>query len=116
MRRPLALSLAAGLLLAGTFATAASAAGPIGASTPTVTTQSQSVANDPAGQDLQSGLQQGSQSQTGLDTEQTVAKTPEASSSSEATTAADPAGGPNQNVQQGLQSQSGGPDGAAGGQ
>jgi len=106
LRKPLAWSLAAGLLLAGSVATGAYAAGPSGTSTPSVTTQTQ--------QDVQSGVQQGSQSQTGLDTEQTVAETPEADS--QTASAVDPAGGPDQNLQQGSQLQSGGQDEAAGGQ
>lgn len=113
MRKPLAWSLAAGLLLAGSVATGAYAAGP-SVSTPSVTTQAQSTVNDPAGQNIQSGVQQGSESQTGLDTEKSVAEAPEADA--QATTAVDPAGGPDLNVQQGLQSQSGAQDGAAGGQ
>lgn len=115
MRKPLVWSLAAGLLLAGSVATGAYAAGPSGTSTPSVTTQTQTTATTQTQQDVQSGVQAGSQSQTGLDTEQAVAKTPEADSQA-AASAVDPAGGPNQNVQQGAQLQSGGQDGTAGGQ
>ena len=114
MRKPLAWSLAAGLLLAGSVATGAYAAGPSGTSTASVTTQTQTTATTQTQQDVQSGVQQGSQSQKGLDTEQTVAETPAAES--QTAPAIDPAGGPDQNLQQGSQLQSGGPDGAEGGQ
>ena len=114
MRKSLAWSLAAGLLLAGSVATGAYAAGPSGASTPSVTTQTKTTATTQTQQDVQSGVQQGSQSQTGLDTEKTVAGTPEANS--QTASAIDPSGGPDHNLQQGSQLQSGGPDGAAGGQ
>lgn len=112
MRRGLLWSLAASVLLAGSVTTAAYAAGPHGTGSPGVTTQTltiptQNTAGDPSGLDLQSGAQQGSQSQTGVDTEKASVE-----ANAENTTGVDPAGG--QNVQQG--SQSGAQDGAVGGQ
>jgi cytoskeletal protein RodZ len=103
----------AGLLLAGSVATGAYAAGSPGASTPSVTTQTQTTPPTQT-QDVQSGVQQGSQSQSGLDTEQAVAETPEADS--QAAAAVDPPGGPDQNLQQGSQLDAGGQAGAADGQ